>query len=129
MTPGPGLLNQILFRALIGNKPAEFPGFEADRTLVDGETLDIGGGLEVMHTPGHTAGHVSLLWKKDRGVLFAGDIASNMFGLGYMLGYDDIEAGRASLAKVARREFEVAVFGHGGPITSGASIRFAKKFG
>lgn len=129
MSPGPGLLNQILFRALIGYKPAEFPSFEPDRGLVDGDVLDIGGGIEVIHTPGHTAGHVSLLWKKDRGVLFAGDIASNMLGLGYMLGYNDITAGRASLAKVAQREFEVALFGHGGPITSGASNKFARKFG
>lgn len=129
MSPGPGLLNQILFRALIGNKPAEFPSFEVDRLLVDGSILDIAGGIEVIHTPGHTAGHVSLLWNKDRGVLFAGDIASNMIGLGYSLGYNDITAAKASLAKVAQREFEVALFGHGGPMTSGASRKFAKKFG
>lgn len=129
MSPGPGLINQILFRVLIGNKPAEFPSFEPDRSLRDGKTLDVAGEIEVIHTPGHTPGHVSLLWKRDRGVLFAGDIASNMFGLGYMLGYDDLAVGKTSLAKVAQRDFEVAVFGHGGPITSGASGQFAKKFG
>jgi glyoxylase-like metal-dependent hydrolase (beta-lactamase superfamily II) len=69
---------------------------------------------------------VSLLWKRDRGVLFAGDIASNMFGLGYMLGYNDLAVGKTSLAKVAQRDFEVAVFGHGGPITSGPPVNSRK---
>lgn len=129
MTPGPGLVNWVLFRLVIGNKSVHFPSFEPEHDLPDGTILDIAGGIEVIHTPGHTAGHVSLLWKRDRGVLLAGDVASNLMGLGYMLGYDDIDHGKQSLAKLARREFEVAVFGHGRPIMSGASGRFAKRFG
>lgn len=129
MSPGPGLLNWVLFHLVIGSKTAEFPAFEADRTTSDGDTLDIAGGIEVIHTPGHTAGHVALLWKRDRGVLFAGDVASNMLGLGYMLGYDDIDTGKQSLRKLSGMDFEVAVFGHGRPILSGASQRFAQKFG
>ncbi len=42
---------------------------------------------------------------------------------------DDIAAGKASLVKVGRPDFEIAVFGHGRPITSGASNKFAQKFG
>lgn len=128
MTPGPGLLNGILFRLLIGNKPAEFPSFDPDAEIVGGDLIDVAGGIEVIHTPGHTLGHVSLLWKKDRGLLITGDAAANVIGLGYSLGYDDVEAGKASLAALARLEFEVAVFGHGKPILSGASQRFASKF-
>ncbi|MGB8362090.1 MAG: MBL fold metallo-hydrolase [Acidimicrobiia bacterium] len=129
MRPPPGLLSAILFRVLIGNKTAEFPAFEPDRALNDGDVLDFAGGLEVIHTPGHTAGHVSLLWKRDRGLLITGDAAANIVGLGYMLGYDDFASGRASLARLAGYEFEAAVFGHGRPILSGASERFAAKFG
>jgi len=129
MSPSPGLINRILFRLVIRGDSAEFPAFEVDRTLADGDTLSIAGGVEVIHTPGHTAGHVSLLWKRDRGVLFVGDAAANMFGLDYILGYDDLAVGKASLTKLARRQFEVAVFGHGRPITSGASTKFARKFG
>lgn len=129
MKAGPGLLNGILFRVLIGSKSAEFPAFEPDYALSDGQVIDVAGGLEVIHTPGHTAGHVSLLWKRDRGLLIAGDVAGNLFGLNYMLGYDNIDTGRASLAKLAGREFEVAVFGHGRPILSGASAKFSSKFG
>ena len=83
----------------------------------------------MVHTPGHTAGHVSLLWKKDRGLLFTGDAATNMMGLSYTFGYNDVAAGKSSLTKLAGFEFEAAVFGHGKPILDGASSRFAAKFG
>lgn len=129
MRPPPGLLRGVLFRVLVGNKTAEFPAFEPDRPLMDGDVLDIAGGLEVIHTPGHTAGHVSLLWKRDRGLLITGDAAANILGLDYMLGYDDFASGKASLTRLAGYDFEAAVFGHGRPIMSGASQRFAAKFG
>lgn len=129
MKPGPGLLNGILFRVLIGNKPVEFPAFEPDVALEDGDEIDVAGGLEVIHTPGHTGGHVSFLWKRDRGLLITGDAAGNLIKLDYMLGYDDFATGKASLEKLARLDFEAAVFGHGKPILSGASDRFVARFG
>ena len=129
MSPSPGLLNRIVFRLAIGYEPAEFPPVEPNRPLADGETLDIAGGLEVIHTPGHTPGHVSFLWKQDRGVLIAGDAAANLFGLGFAIGYEDLSVAKTSLAALAQREFEMAVFGHGRPITSNASSKFARKFG
>lgn len=128
MKPGPGILNGILFRILMNDKPAEFPAFEPDVDLKDGDVINVAGGIEVIHTPGHTAGHVALLWKRDRGLLFVGDAAGNLMGLNYMIGYDDIAEGRASLTKLAGLDFEAAVFGHGKPMLSGASQKFAKKF-
>lgn len=129
MVAGPGILNGVLFRVLMSNKSAEFPAFTPDIALNDGDVIDVAGGLEVIHTPGHTAGHVSLLWKRDRGLLLTGDAAANLMGLNYMIGYDDVPAGKASLAKLATRQFEAAVFGHGKPLLSGASDKFAAKFG
>ncbi len=129
MKAGPGFLNGILFRVLVGNKPAEFPAFEPDVALNDGDVIDVAGGIEVIHTPGHTAGHVSLLWKKDRGLLITGDAAANMMGLNYMLGYDDLTTAEASLTKLAGRQFEAAVFGHGKPLLTSASDKFAARFG
>jgi glyoxylase-like metal-dependent hydrolase (beta-lactamase superfamily II) len=129
MTPSPGLLNGMLFRVFIGTKSAQFPAFEPEGALNDGDVIDVAGGLEVIHTPGHTAGHVSFLWRRDRGLLITGDAAGNVLGLDFSLGYDDITTGRISLAKLAGYEFEAAVFGHGRPILSGASARFASKFG
>ena len=45
--------------------------------LVDGQVLDVAGGLRVLHTPGHTPGHVSLLHEAS-GVLITGDAIFNM---------------------------------------------------
>jgi glyoxylase-like metal-dependent hydrolase (beta-lactamase superfamily II) len=129
MVPGPGLLNRILYRVLLPQKPAEFAAFTPQVAMTDGDVLDIAGGLEVIHTPGHTAGHVSLLWKRDRGLLFTGDAATNMLGLNYTFGYNDVAAGKRSLTKLSGLEFEAAVFGHGNPITAGASEKFTAKFG
>jgi len=58
------------------------PGFEdlvagsvgVDEELVDGDRIDLGGGrdLEVIHTPGHSPGSISL-WMAEGGVLFSAD--------------------------------------------------------
>lgn len=128
MTPTPGLFNRIMFRLVIGSKPREFPPFEPARGLSGGETLPIAGGIDVIHTPGHSAGHVSLLWRKDRNVLIVGDAVVNVPRLGFAVGYDDFETGKTSAAKLAGLDYEVAVFGHGRPITSNAATRFAKRF-
>ncbi len=129
MTPGPGLVTGILFRLVMPKKPGKFPAFEPDIALNDGDVLDIAGGIEVIHTPGHTDGHVALLWKKDRGLLFVGDAAANALGLNYMFGYNDVSTAQASLRKLVSHDFEAAVFGHGKPMLSGASGKFAAKFG
>ena len=128
MSPAPGLLNRIMFRLVIGSKPREFPPFEPAKGLSGGETLGIAGGIEVIHTPGHSAGHVSLLWRRDRNVLIAGDAVVNVPKLGFTAGYDDFETGKKSAVKLAGLDFEVAVFGHGRPLMSNASTKFARKF-
>ena len=128
MQPGPGLLNGVMFRLVMNKKPSEFPAFEPDIDLKDGDVINVAGGIEVILTPGHTAGHVALLWRKDSGLLFVGDAAANLVGLNYMIGYDDVAEGKASLTKLSGLNFEAAVFGHGKPILSGASGKFAKKF-
>ena len=46
---------------------------EASRRLRGGEVLDVGGDRwEVVHTPGHSTGHVCL-WSSARGLLLSGD--------------------------------------------------------
>jgi hydroxyacylglutathione hydrolase len=47
--------------------------YEVDRALSEGDEIDAGGiTLRVLHTPGHTLGHVSL-WAPEEGVLILGD--------------------------------------------------------
>lgn len=44
------------------------------RVLKDHDVIDIGGReIEVLHTPGHSPGHMCF-WEKDRGYLFTGDL-------------------------------------------------------
>ena len=56
---------------------ATFTSVPVVTELSDGQLLDVAGGLRVVHTPGHTPGHVSLL-HEPTGVLITGDAIFNM---------------------------------------------------
>jgi len=98
-----------------------------DREIDDGTELPIAGGLKAIHVPGHCAGQLAFLWPRRR-VLFAADACSNMMGLGYSLGYEDFALGQRALSKLAAFDFDVALFGHGSPITNGAAQKFRQTF-
>ncbi len=53
---------------------------DVTREFVDGELLPVGGGLRVIHTPGHSPGHVSLLHEPSA-LLITGDAIFNIRGL------------------------------------------------
>ena len=61
-------------------------------------------------------------------MLFAGDVCTNLMGLGDSVGFENLEEGRASQRKLANLSFDVAGFGHGRPITRDASARFRDKW-
>jgi glyoxylase-like metal-dependent hydrolase (beta-lactamase superfamily II) len=85
-------------------------------------------GFRAVHTPGHTAGHVSYLLDRAGGVLFAGDAAgsrpSGTVFRSLRIFTDNVAAATASVARLADLEFEVAVFGHGAAVTGRAVERF-----
>ena len=91
-----------------------------EESLRDGEAV---GSFRVIATPGHTAGHVSLLWE-ERGVLFTADAAANITGVGPHPAADDPATARESFRKLGTLSFDAACFGHGRTIPSGASGRF-----
>jgi glyoxylase-like metal-dependent hydrolase (beta-lactamase superfamily II) len=62
-------------------------------------------------------------------MLFAGDVCSNIMGLGDPLGFESLEQGRASQYKLAKLSFDAAGFGHGKPIARDASRFFRDKWG
>jgi glyoxylase-like metal-dependent hydrolase (beta-lactamase superfamily II) len=102
-----------------------------DHEVVDGEDLDLAGGIRAIHTPGHTPGQTSFLWDRQGGVLIAGDAAGARGRtvappVGVVTGMftEDPEEARRSFRKLADLQFEVAVFGHGSPIREGASEAF-----
>jgi glyoxylase-like metal-dependent hydrolase (beta-lactamase superfamily II) len=96
--------------------------------IEDGDVLPVAGGVRVVHTPGHTLGHVAFLADVSGGVLFVGDAAAHMTRLGPSMLYEDEERGRQSLAKLARLDFEVACFAHGRPIVGDAAARFRARW-
>jgi glyoxylase-like metal-dependent hydrolase (beta-lactamase superfamily II) len=98
-----------------------------DRVVRDGDVLPFGGGLRVIHAPGHTPGHIAL-YAEARGVLFAGDALMNILGLRLpmALATHDMAAARESVRKLSRLEFDVALPGHGAPIMGRASEKVAR---
>lgn len=98
------------------------PGTPVDVAADDGQKVD---GLQVIYTPGHTRGSVSLL-DETRSLLVAGDAANHENALGPMDDQYNVDPRqhRESIKKLATYHFENAVFGHGKPIVGGASAQF-----
>ncbi|MFZ9986816.1 MAG: MBL fold metallo-hydrolase [Candidatus Nanopelagicales bacterium] len=63
---------------LLGRAPwGDFRSTTVSQELHDGQELPIAGGVRVLHTPGHTPGHISLLHQSS-GLLITGDSIFNM---------------------------------------------------
>ena len=110
----------------IKGEPMRIEPLEVQHRLTDGATVPGFDDLTVVHTPGHSAGHVALLWDHAGGVLVVGDAAANQGQLLPAPVAEDHELGEASLRRLAGLDFEIAVFGHGDPIEAGASRAFAE---
>ena len=123
----PGLLRHVLCKLLYHPDERVAP-VAINQSLTVGEILPIAGGIEVIHTPGHCAGQVALLWRPGR-MLFTGDVCMNIMGLSDPVGFESLQEGRASQRKVASLSFDAAGFGHGEPIARDASTCFGNKWG
>ena len=96
---------------------AKFPPFEPGDVLTDGQVLEVGGGLRVVHTPGHSPGHVSFLHEDTR-TLITGD---SMFNVGLLGGLRvspralcaDFALTRKTAHRLGELEYDVAAFTHG----------------
>ena len=128
--PAPGLIKGIMNRLILrGGKPTYLKkGTPVNVRLKGGENLDLGPGLEVIHTPGHTIGHICLLLKEKGGILIAGDAASGGDEPGYPMLFENKDQGMATLKQMGLLLFDKAVFGHGKPIMSNASEQFRSVF-
>ena len=127
MTRAPGLMHALVFR-MVWKPEGRMQPFGIDKHMADGDTLPVAGGLRVIGTPGHCAGQVAFLWRGKQ-LLIGGDVFMNIFGIANPIGFEDEAEGRRSQRKLASLEFDAAVFGHGGAITSRASSRIRRKFG
>jgi glyoxylase-like metal-dependent hydrolase (beta-lactamase superfamily II) len=127
--PSPGLITQLIVKNL-NKRPSPSADHIAgiDKLIsMDGEITGTGG-LQAIHSPGHTAGHIAYFWPKHNGVLFVGDAASNMLHLGYSILYESFSQGQETLVKLGQMQFNTACFSHGKAIQSGASDRFKNTF-
>ncbi|QJS13364.1 MBL fold metallo-hydrolase [Streptomyces argyrophyllae] len=90
--------------------------------VTDGDVLGFGGGARVVHVPGHTDGSIALFLPA-HGVLFTGDTVAAAPDDGTpMAGVFNLDRARllASIGRLADLGAEVACFGHGDPVLSGA---------
>lgn len=106
-----------LFRRNRGSAPTP-----VEDELVDGQVLDVGGGLRVVHTPGHSPGHVALLHQAS-GVLITGDSIWNMrsrMTWPVPTFCTDVAMAKETAHVLAELEYQVAAFTHGPEIREGA---------
>ncbi|MBG6066027.1 MBL fold metallo-hydrolase [Micromonospora ureilytica] len=95
-----------------------FPAVEVAQPLADGDLLDVGGGLRVVHTPGHSPGHVSLLHEPTR-LLITGDALFNMFGVRWPMKWlcSDFQMTRETAHVLGELDYDLAAFTHGPELT------------
>ena len=127
--PAPGLFNKLISTMVARRGPMPIEPAKIEHELHDNQELDFVEGLRVLHAPGHATGQVVFLWPKHGGVLIAADTCMNMMGLGLPPIFEDLDDGMKTLKKLATLNFEVAVFGHGKPLTSNAAKKFRQKWG
>jgi glyoxylase-like metal-dependent hydrolase (beta-lactamase superfamily II) len=96
------------------------PGHPVDRVIREGDEV---AGFQVLHTPGHSAGHVAF-WRESDRVLIVGDVLSSAHPFTLVPGirepFDfftpDPARNRESIKRIAALEPSLAVFGHGPPV-------------
>jgi len=99
-----------------------------DRSVDDGEILPYCGEITVIHTPGHTPGHICLYLKQSK-ILIAGD---TLFVDGPMLVRAplfidfDVDLADKSLKKLAQYDIEAVVCYHGGLYKGNVNRRIAE---
>jgi glyoxylase-like metal-dependent hydrolase (beta-lactamase superfamily II) len=109
--PSPGAIIAFLTRAPSDATP-----------LGDGDRLPVLGGLEVIHTPGHTPGSICL-YSPARRLVIVGDILQRLHGrVTYpnQIFTDDMPLARRSIARLAELDIETILFSHYPALREGA---------
>lgn len=123
----PGFHNRMIYNLAIKNSPPTYPAATVNDTINDGDTLPLSNGMTIIHTPGHSAGHIAILIPSEN-TLIGGDICSNLPWLGYSTVNDDIKLAHQSILKAATHHFEILCLGHGKAIKRGANQKLLRKF-
>ena len=115
------LLNRAIARFWLG------PPHPVARRLEEG---DVVGGFEVLHVPGHSAGHVAY-WREADRALVLGDVITNIDTLTGLPGLHepkpfftpDPARNRESARRLAELEPRLVCFGHGKPLRDPRKLR------
>jgi glyoxylase-like metal-dependent hydrolase (beta-lactamase superfamily II) len=102
------------------------PKAKVTRTVADGDHLPLFGGIDVIFTPGHTPGHISLYHRSSK-TLIVGDAAVSQDGT--VQGPNpqatpDMPTALESLKKFANFDIDKAIFYHGGLCDSRINEQF-----
>ena len=111
-------MTRIVAAGLEGGGEGIDHSFRPDRCLSDGEQLGFAHGMvEVVHTPGHMGGHISLAYGD---VLLSGDHAMGWASSLISPPDGDMGAYLASLDRLAARRWRIMLPGHGPEVTDPA---------
>jgi glyoxylase-like metal-dependent hydrolase (beta-lactamase superfamily II) len=103
-------------------------GPHAATPVEDGEVIPALGGLRVVHTPGHTPGHICLYAERDR-ILFTGDMLQVLRGrvtFASRFFSADLPLARSSVARLAELDVRMIAFAHYPPWTDDPNAVLAR---
>jgi glyoxylase-like metal-dependent hydrolase (beta-lactamase superfamily II) len=113
------------------NPPPPIPPFDRVKVtgeLADGDVLPFAGGVVVIHTPGHSPGHICLYHEKSK-TLVSGDalnlVEDQLTGPNSQFTHDLIAA-TASLKKLSRFDIQTVICYHGGVFRGDVNRRIAE---
>lgn len=111
------------------NPPRQPMGLPADVNGTAIHDMIIDDTIQVIETPGHSAGHISLLWRMHGGVLIGGDVCMHIIGLRRAIGHEDADLAAVSRQKIGTYQYDTLVVGHGSPLIGQASTKVQHRFG
>lgn len=126
----PGFIRRLLRIPSVANLHSNFvlQPADVDIYLEGGEVLKPLGGLEVIHTPGHTMGSISLYSPKHK-LLIVGD-AMTLKGKSPWLPHksvsSDFQKAIESIEKLADLDISTLCVGHSRPLTGDVSIKMQR---
>lgn len=116
---------EVVYDGPPGKDRQTHPGTKIDDLLKDKQVYE---GLLVIHTPGHTPGHIALLDQENR-ILIAGDsLRNDTDGIKNMpesINFDNKQYFQ-SMKKLAEFDFDQLIMGHGNPVSKNALDRLKK---
>ena len=114
----------------VGDRVLTREACRVDMPVDDGDVIEVLGGLQVLHTPGHTPGSICL-YQPELRVLFCGDLLFNKNpvtgrkGLRHTLAgvSQDVSQARESVNRLLDLAIETLCPGHGEPILKNAGLQ------